>query len=148
MSQAFHLTVSLGATPGEAFALFTVDKHLESWLTEVAEVEPVVMGKYELFWEPHDRESNSTIGCRVTALAPDQLLAFDWRSPKQFRHFANSADPLTHVVIAFVPRGSTTEVHVVHSGWRSTPEWQEAREWQERAWRAALERLEELVNRK
>ncbi len=142
MSQAFHLMVSLHATPSEAFACFTENERLEAWLTEVAEVEPRVTGKYELFWEPDDRENNSTIGCKVTAATTDQLLAFDWKSPWQFKDFANLADPLTHVVVTFIPSGNTTDVHVVHSGWRSTSEWQEAREWQEKAWRNALDRLE------
>lgn len=146
MSQAFHLMVSLRTTPGEAFDFFTEGNRLEMWLTEAAEVEPRLMGKYELFWEPHDRENNSTIGCRITAITTNQLLAFDWKSPKQFKHFANFADPLTHVVITFISRGNSTDVHVVHSGWRSTPEWQEARAWQEKAWRGVLERLEKLVN--
>lgn len=146
MKQMFHLTLSLNIPPSEAFAWFTVNERLESWLTQLAQVEPKIGGKYELFWEPSDRENNSTIGCRVTALAPNQLLAFDWKSPKQFKQFANSADPLTHVVITFVPRVSGTDVHVVHSGWRTTPEWQEARQWQERAWRGVLEVLARQVN--
>jgi len=146
MMQVFHLTISLNMPPNEAFAWFTVKDHLESWLTRVADVEVRVGGKYELFWEPNDRENNSTIGCRVTALTPNQLLAFDWKSPKQFKHFANFADPLTHVVISFVSTGTGTDVNVVHSGWRSSPEWQEARQWQEKAWRGALDVLAKQIN--
>ena len=100
---------------------------LESWLTELANVEPMVGGKYELFWDPKDKENNSTIGCRVTAIEPDRFISFEWRSPKQFKQFANNADPLTHVVVFFIPDGDATDVHVVHSGWRSSPEWEEAR---------------------
>ena len=92
------------------------------------------------------KENNSTIGCRITAIEPDQFLSFEWRSPKQFKHFANQADPLTHVVVLFVPRGESTHVHLIHSGWRGTPEWEEARRWQGQAWSVAFERLEKLVN--
>ncbi|MFT5086614.1 MAG: hypothetical protein ACI906_005039 [Candidatus Latescibacterota bacterium] len=147
MKQIFHLIASLYTTPNEAFAYFTHNEHLESWLVEVAEVEPRAMGKYELFWQPDDRENNSTIGCKVTSITPNQLLAFDWKSPKQFKAFANSADPLTHVVVAFIQSGDSTDIHLVHSGWRDTPEWQEAREWQEKAWRVALDRLVQKVNK-
>ena len=80
MKQVFHLKLLLNIPPSEAFTWFTVNERLESWLTEVAEVEPKIGGKYELFWDPNDRENNSTIGCRVTALTPNQLLAFDWKS--------------------------------------------------------------------
>jgi ADP-ribose pyrophosphatase YjhB (NUDIX family)/uncharacterized protein YndB with AHSA1/START domain len=125
--------------------MFTVGSLLESWLTALADVEPVVGGKYELFWEPEDRENNSTLGCTVTAIERDQFLSFEWKSPKQFKHFANDADPLTHVSVAFVPRGAWTHVHLLHSGWRSGPEWEEARQWQGQAWSVAFERLDRLI---
>ncbi len=146
MSQVFHLSARLHLPSDEAFAYFTDKQRLESWLTAEAEVEPVVGGSYQLFWQPQDRENNSTIGCRITALEPGQLIAFDWKSPRQFKEFANSADPLTHVTVAFTSDGDFTVVHLVHSGWRSTAEWQEARQWQETAWRGALTHLARRVN--
>jgi hypothetical protein len=55
------------------------------------------------------------------------------------------ADPLTHVTVSFAScdDGSEpcTEVHLVHSGWRSSPEWEEARQWFERAWSNVFEEL-------
>ena len=103
MDKIVHLSVQLQCGPHRAFELFTVNQHLESWLVDVAEVEPVAGGRYELFWEPDDRENNSTLGCKVTAVEPDKFIAFEWRSPKQYKHFANTADPLTHVVVFFIP---------------------------------------------
>ncbi|MBI4502281.1 MAG: SRPBCC domain-containing protein [Gemmatimonadetes bacterium] len=141
------ISVLLPVSPAEAFAYFTNNERLVSWLTAAADVDPRVGGKYELFWEPADRENNSTIGCRITALAADQLLAVQWRSPQQFKAFANTADPLTHVVVSFVPEGPGTRVHLVHSGWRSSPEWEEARVWQERAWSVAFKALERVATR-
>lgn len=145
MDRILHHSVRLRCDPHRAFEMFTVGSLLESWLTVLADVEPVVGGKYELFWEPEDRENNSTLGCKVTAIERDQFLSFEWKSPKQFKHFAHHADPLTHVTVAFVPRGAWTHVHLLHSGWRSRPEWEEARQWQGQAWSAALDRLERLV---
>ena len=147
-TQVIYLKATLTCKAEEAFAYLTDNKRLQGWLTTIADVEPKVGGKYELFWDPTDRENNSTIGCRVTALAPGRLIAFDWKSPKQFKEFANTADPLTHVVVTFIPHGSRTEVNVVHSGWRSTPEWKEAQAWQENAWRGALAGLEKQVNKR
>lgn len=146
MDKVIHVSISLRCDAAHAFELFTSKPLLESWLTEVADVEPVKGGKYELFWQPADRENDSTIGCRITAIEADTFLSFEWKSPKQFKHFANEADPLTHVVVFFIPRGEHTRVHVVHSGWRSSDEWEEARKWQERAWAISLERLEQMVN--
>jgi uncharacterized protein YndB with AHSA1/START domain len=146
MDSIIHASVSLQCDVGHAFELFTNSRLLESWLTEVAEVEPVEGGKYELFWQPADRQNDSTIGCRITAFEHDTFLSFEWKSAKQYKHFANAADPLTHVVVFFIPRGECTQVHVVHSGWRSSQEWEEARKWQERAWAISLDRLRQTVN--
>lgn len=140
-----HVQALLAVPPAKAFAFFTDNALLQSWLVAAAEVEPKVGGKYELFWEPSDRENNSTIGCRVTALMPAQFIAFQWRSPKQFKSFANTADPLTHVVVTFVPEGADTRVHLIHSGWRTSSEWEEARQWQERAWTGAFKKLESVA---
>ncbi len=146
MDKIIHLTATLHCDVHHAFELFTVNRLLESWLTSVAEIEPTAGGKYELFWEPNDRENNSTIGCRITAIQTDQFLSFEWRSPKQYKYFANSADPLTHAVVFLIPENGCTHVHLIHSGWRSTPEWEEARQWQARAWEGAFQELEALVN--
>lgn len=87
----------------------------------MADVEPKVGGKYELFWNPEDKENDSTIECKVLALHLNKFLSFEWKGPKQFRHFMNDVRPLTNVVIAFVPYVEGTEVHLLHNGWRDTP---------------------------
>jgi uncharacterized protein YndB with AHSA1/START domain len=140
--RVIHVTALVAVRPARAFEYFTRADLLTAWLSAAAEVEPKIGGKYELFWEPADRENNSTIGCRITALAADQLLAFQWRSPKQFKTIANGADPLTHVVVALAPEGAGTRIHLVHTGWRSSSDWEEARIWQERAWSGAIKELE------
>lgn len=141
-----HLTTVLPNAPPAIFRYFTSPKLLVSWLAERANVEPRVGGLYELFWEPDDPENNSTIGCRITAFAEDQLIAFEWRSPRQFKRFANGADPLTHVVVSLSNEElEGTTVHLIHSGWRSTSEWEEARVWQMRAWEMAFEQLEQRL---
>ena len=140
-----HTSGVVAITPAAAFAYFTKPKLLEQWLAASAIVEDRVGGKYELFWQPDDPENNSTIGCRVTAVTAGQLLAFEWRSPTQFKSFANAADPLTHVVVTFVPEAGGTRVHLVHSGWRSSSDWEEARAWQEKAWTGAFSKLQQIA---
>ena len=139
--RVIHLSAHVPMTAAAAFGAFVDERVLEKWLTTGAHVEPKTGGAYELFWDPEHPEDNSTIGCRITALHENQLIAFQWRSPKEFKHFANAADPLTHVVVTFIPSESGTNIHLVHSGWRRSAEWEQARQWQERAWRAAFGRL-------
>jgi uncharacterized protein YndB with AHSA1/START domain len=90
VDKVIHISALVAAPPAKAFAYFIKPALLTQWLTAAADVEERVGGKYELFWQPDDRENNSTIGCRLTAFAPEQLLAFQWRSPKQFKPFANT----------------------------------------------------------
>ena len=141
--------VKLACDVHRAFQMFTVDEYVEQWLTVVADIEPVIGGKYECFWDPDDRDNNSTIGCKVTAVDQDKLIAFEWRGPVQFKPFMNDADPLTHVTVTFIPIGTETnpktEVVLIHSGWRNTAEWEEARLFFVRAWELALDRLRKFV---
>ncbi|MFX1410159.1 MAG: SRPBCC domain-containing protein [Promethearchaeota archaeon] len=131
-----------------AFNLFTLKELLESWLTEKAEIEPKVGGKYELFWEPDNREKNSTIGCKITAIEKNKFLSFEWKGPVQFKSFMNVADPLTHVIV-FLSSDSNdqdkTTIHLFHTGWRMDQEWQEARIYFQNAWSKALDLLKEKV---
>jgi uncharacterized protein YndB with AHSA1/START domain len=133
-----------------AFEMLTVNDVVESWLAPSANVEPYEGGKYELFWDLENKEDNSTVGCKVTAIEEDRFLSFQWKGPAQYKHFMNDADPLTHVVVFFFPcaddSSARTEVHLIHSGWGNSDEWEEARQWFDRAWRNALLELEKQVN--
>jgi len=141
MNTIIYQSLVVKDTPHHVFKMFTENEHLEKWLTKKADVEPRIGGKYELFWNLEDTEHDSTIGCTVLAFTPDTLLSFEWKGPHQFE-FMNEADPLTHVVVAFIPCKGGTEVHLIHTGWRSTAEWEEARKWFEKAWQIALSELQ------
>jgi uncharacterized protein YndB with AHSA1/START domain len=150
MDRIIHVHARLRSSARKAFEMFTLDDALQSWLAPLAEVSPVVGGKYELFWEPGEREHNSTLGCRITALEEGRFLSFEWRGPRQFEQFMNDADPLTHVLVFFIPGGEGaevwTDVYLIHSGWRSSEEWEQARQWFEQAWSAAFAELSRQVN--
>ena len=134
-----------------AFEMFTQNRLLESWLTEKAEVDPKVGGKFELFWEPGNRENNSTIGCKITGIEKNKFISFDWKGPQQFKSFMNFVDPLTHVIVYFSQennKSNKTTIHLFHTGWRKDSEWQEARNWNEKAWLNAFEVLKEKIKNK
>ena len=145
MDRIIYQSTSLKCDPQKAFEMFTVNKHLENWLTQVADVEPKVGGKYELFWNPQDKENDSTIGCKILALHPNKLLSFEWKGPRQFKHFMNAARPLTNVAIFFVPYLEGTEVHLLHTGWRDSVDWEEARQWFDNVWEKALSKLQKYM---
>jgi uncharacterized protein YndB with AHSA1/START domain len=149
MNKIIVQTARLHCAVERAFAMFTENEQLQAWLTRIADVEPVEGGRYELFWDPDDPERNSTLGCKITAIEPNALLAFEWKGPPQFR-FMNEADPLTQVAVFFAPCNEVltpcTDIYLLHTGWRSTQDWEEARVYFARAWESAFAELETLIN--
>ncbi|MFX1320275.1 MAG: SRPBCC domain-containing protein [Promethearchaeota archaeon] len=151
MENIIQINVEIECDIYNAFKMFTVNKFLEAWLTEKAEVEPKIGGKYELFWVPEQREDNSTIGCKVTGIEDNRFISFDWKGPVQFKSFMNVANPLTHVIVFFSPDPkdkNKTTIHLFHTGWRNDEGWQEARHFFEKAWIKALQELKEKVKNK
>ena len=149
MTEIIYMVTSLPCDRQCAFEQFTDNEHVEAWLTEVADIEPVKGGKFELFWNLLDRTQDSTIGCTITGIEPGRFLSFEWKGPQQFAHFMNTKNPLTHVVVFFIPCPEApdhcTEVHLVHSGWEDSDEWEAARQWFENQWKLAFTRLNEYV---
>ena len=147
MQSVVYLSAVLKTDVQKAFEMFTVNDKLQSWLTNIADVEPRVGGKYELFWDPDDKENNSTIGCKVTLFEENKLIAFEWKGPPQFKDLMNTIVPLTHVVAFFIPCSDSganprTEVHLIHAGWGDSPEWQKAKSYFDTAWAIAFKNLE------
>ncbi|HEC37741.1 hypothetical protein LCGC14_1753350 [marine sediment metagenome] len=151
MENIIQFRVEIDCDIKTAFDMFTENKLLEKWLTNKAEVELKVGGKYELFWDPDNREDNSTIGCKTTGFENDKFISFDWKGPLQFKSFMNFADPLTHVIAFFSQEKNNpnkTIIHLFHTGWRKDPEWQEARNWFERSWESAFKVLKDKIKNK
>ncbi len=151
MENIIQLRVEIDCDINTAFDMFTENKLLEKWLTNKAEVELKVGGRYELFWDPDNREENSTIGCKTTGIENDKFISFDWKGPLQFKSFMNFADPLTHVIAFFSQEKNNpnkTIIHLFHTGWRKDPEWQEARNWFERSWESAFKVLRDKIKNK
>ena len=149
MQKIIQIEIELSCAVSEAFNFFTINEKLESWLPEKAEVDPRVGGKFELFWDPQNREINSTIGCKVTSIEKDKFLSFEWKGPERFQSFMNFCDPLTHVVVVFSSSSADptkTTLFLFHSGWRDDPEWQKARDYFEKAWSGALTALKEKLS--
>ncbi len=142
MDRIIHCKVRLNCGQQKAFEMFVDKSNVQSWLAETADIEPYAGGKYELFWDAENKKSNSTLNCKITAIQINKLLCFEWKGPEQFAHFMNTADPLTHVSVFFTPdQDNSTEVHLIHTGWRSDENWEKARIWFEAVWTNALDKL-------
>jgi hypothetical protein len=61
----------------------------------------------------------------------------------------NFCDPLTHIIVVFTPvldDPKKSQVYLFHSGWRDGSDWQEARNYFEKAWKGALTGLKEKLS--
>ncbi len=142
---AIELSLRLQVPTKEAWALWTQNAELERWLTAKANVNSEQGGSFELFWEPERPEQNSTLGCRITEVDEPKHISFEWRGPVQFHHLMNVTPFPTHVDVYFDEADDSTVIRLRHDGWGDTPEWKEARAWQEGAWRGAFDALERYV---
>jgi uncharacterized protein YndB with AHSA1/START domain len=146
MNKIIHAKVKLNCSQEQAFEMFTNNANVQSWLAEMADIEPFVGGKYELFWDVNNKNINSTLGCKITALENNKLLCFEWKGPVQFADFMNTADPLTQVSVMFFPdNNDSTEIHLIHTGWGSDENWEKARIWFDSVWENALNSLNNIA---
>lgn len=149
MNKIIIQSARLHCSVERVFAMFTQNEQLERWLARLANVEPVVGGTYELFWNPDSLTHHGTRGCKITAIEPNVLLAFEWKGPAQFS-FMNEIDPLTHVSIFFTLCDEVltpcTDVYLLHTGWRTGREWEHARLYFAREWENAFAALEAVIN--
>ena len=147
MDKIIIASIRLHCDNKEAFALFTQKGHLKKWLTEDAEIDLREGGRYELFWNPDNPEEDSTIGCKILAVKTPYFLNFEWKGPKEFKHFMNNTRPLTNVSIFIKGENNHSQVILVHTGWRDSEEWEKARTYFKRTWQGALEYLVKYVDK-
>ncbi len=147
-SRDIVIDLKLNVAPSKAWALWTEASQVESWLTTKANVNPVLGGDFELFWDPSTPDQNSTKGCKITSIVPGKLLAFEWKGPVPFADIMNVAPLPTWASVSFEPIGENeTMVHFRHSGWGSSDRWIQARKWQENAWRMAFAELDKVLSK-
>jgi uncharacterized protein YndB with AHSA1/START domain len=136
------LEVDVRASPRQLWRAWTDGEELTRWPAARAHVSPEIGGRYELIWEPEHPERNSTVGCRITAFVPLEVLAFTWKGPVPFADLMNVEPSPTTVVLTFASLGpGLTRVRLQHFGWGDGPCWAAARAWHEQAWNAAFARL-------
>ncbi len=141
--------IILNCSIDSAFNYFADNKLLTKWLTNKADVEMRVGGKYELFWTPVDPDptNNSTYGCKVLAVDQPYFFNIEWAGNAEQKEFMNKVRPLTNVTFLFTKLDSNqTKVTLIHTGWRQDEKWEAARQYFINAWSGAFKQLEKLVN--
>lgn len=131
-----------------AWKQWTDSKKLEKWLTTEANVDPKLNGAYELFWDPTNKNENSTLGCKISSFVQNKILGFEWRGPVPFADLMNVEPFPTWVSLCFESTAiDKTIIHFRHSGWAIGEDWDKARQWQTNAWQMAFKELAELTRK-
>lgn len=139
MSKTVTLVVDVNLPCATAWQYWTEADKLAEWLAVKAQIDATVGGAYELFWEPEHPERNSTLGCVVSHLELHKKLCFSWKGPVPYADLMNIDPPPTKVSVAFEALSSSRcRITLEHIGWGEGARWQEARVWQENAWRNAF----------
>jgi uncharacterized protein YndB with AHSA1/START domain len=148
MAHLIELTRHFPAPVEKVWDALVDPEQVGTWFAARANVVPQRGGAYELFWQPDTPENQSTIGCRITAIAPSRYLAFTWRGPDELSAIMNEGDPPpppTHVTVSLTPASTGTNLRVRHVGFGDGEDWSQAVAWHERAWAACLSNLEALL---
>jgi uncharacterized protein YndB with AHSA1/START domain len=119
-----------------------------TWFAAEANIVAEKGGAYELFWQPATPDHQSTLGCRITAIAPCRYLAFTWRGPDELNAIMDEGDPPpppTHVTFSLTPTPKGTDLRVRHVGFEEGEDWSRALAWHQRAWATCLDNLVALL---
>ncbi|MDP5277038.1 SRPBCC family protein [Chengkuizengella axinellae] len=120
---------------------WTKSERITKWFAPAAEIELEKNGKFELYFDPSNKNSMSTIGCKIIKYEEPHLLEIQWKGPDEFAEFMNGQEQLTTVKIELVSKDGGTNVTLEHSGWLDTDDWQSAKMWHVKAWEQALSSL-------
>jgi hypothetical protein len=91
--ESIDIERQLPAPPERVWAALVDPSQAGTWFAAKANIVPELGGAYELFWLPDTPDHQSTIGCRITAIAPPRHLAFTWRGPDELSAIMNDGDP-------------------------------------------------------
>ncbi|MHA1982848.1 MAG: SRPBCC family protein [Candidatus Hodarchaeales archaeon] len=140
-----EIEITINKSKEEIFPYWVDHNKLELWLTQKSDetfVKPIKNGKYCL----DISESHITKGSKILSFNFNQELKFSWIGPKQFDDFLNFQSELTTVRVNLHTKDNTrTAVRLQHFGWKSSEDYQEAREWHEKFWKNKLNDLKKTI---
>lgn len=132
----------------EVWSAWTDSETIAKWFSPDAFIEPFKGGSFELYFDPSNHEHMSTIGCKIIEIQPMSHFSFQWRGPDQFLFIMNNPDPATYVRITFSETSDGITISVIHKGWGSGRDWNEAKEWHRRAWVGVLQDLKNYFKKR
>lgn len=122
-------------TDGEAFERAT------GWS---AAIEPRMGGRFEIAFDPSAPKGQAgSEGCRVLALVPRSVLAFEWNAPPSFGQLRFQRTNVVVRLAALDPE--RTRVTLEHAGFGQGAEWERVADYFARAWPTVLGQMQQRL---
>lgn len=137
-SDPVRLERVVAASPQQLYRLWTSAAEIRAAIGADAVIDPVVGGRYEWYFRPEaPAGQRGGEGCRILALAPQELLVFTWNAPPG----AAVRGVHTWVVLQLLPERTGCRVRLTHWGHGKGPAWETNREYFTDAWGRVLDRI-------
>ena len=125
---------------------WTTTKGVNSFFSEMADIELRIGGKYEIYFSdqvPYGQRGSED--CRILSFLPQSMLSFEWNAPPQFGKLRYE---LTQVILQFEKISENeTRITLTQHGWGIGEKWDELYAYFERAWGYVLNNLKESLSK-
>ena len=115
---------------------WTTEEGAKTFFAPECKINLVPGGAYEMYFDltsPKGLQGGE--GCRFLAIQPMEMLSFTWNAPPSM---PNVRYQYTHVTLWFESAPEGTKVSLVHDGWGTGEEWDQAYNYFERAWKKTV----------
>jgi uncharacterized protein YndB with AHSA1/START domain len=131
--------VNVDAPQSVVWDTWTTTTGVRTFLSPMANVTAKEGGPYELLFAPEAAEgARGTEGCTILALTAPHTLAFDVLSPPSI----SLGDARTRVIVHLKALDDeTTRIQIVHEGFESGPNWDDAHFYYSEFWSGTVTRL-------
>ncbi|MGD6878543.1 SRPBCC family protein [Bacillus infantis] len=124
---------------------WTESDRMTEWFAPEAVIEPEAGGRFELYFNPSDKSSMNTKGCKILCILEEEKLMFEWKGPDAFADLMNDDHNLTYVTVELedIPEG--VHILLIHDGWGESGQWDRAKQWHMAAWDQMLASLKQNI---
>ena len=133
MNEKFIFTqVKIKAELKDIWEAWTTEKGIKCFLAPDCKIELYPDGMYEIYFDPKaPYGKRGGEGLRILAIQPMKMFSFTWNAPP---NLPEVRDHRTYVVIRLIPEKEGIRVTLLHNGWGTGGQWDEAFSYFQRAW--------------
>ncbi len=142
IERSISCEISIDRTIDEVWGAWTTEEGIRSFFAPACNIEIKPKGAYEILFDLGAAQgSQGGEGMIILAVQEPEMLSFTWNAPP---HLKNVRGHMTHVTVRLEEIGPRkTKVSLIHDGWGSGEEWDQAFEYFQIAWNdVVLKRLD------